>query len=99
MKTTKDIRQKSVKGFADRFFCKSSVIFSDGYRSYIPALAEYDHHPGKYDPHSGMLRWLHIVIGNAKAFILGTYHGLPARYLDNYLDEFCFRFSRRFDGS
>lgn len=99
MKTTKDIRQKSVKGFADRFFRKSSVIFSDGYRSYIPALTEYKHHPAKYDPHSGMLRWLHIVIGNAKAFILGTYHGLPARYLDSYLDEFCFRFSRRFDGS
>jgi len=31
----------------------------------------------------------------AKAFILGTYHGLPKANLHSYLDEFCFRFSRR----
>ena len=42
-----------------------------------------------------MLRWLHIMIGNAKAFILGTYHGLPQKYLGDYLNEYCFRFSRR----
>ena len=36
-----------------------------------------------------------IVISNAKAFILGTYHGLPKENLQSYLDEYCFRFSRR----
>lgn len=46
-------------------------------------------------PDSGMLHWLHVVISNAKAFILGTYHGLPKAYLQSYLNEFCFRFSRR----
>lgn len=35
------------------------------------------------------------MISNAKAFILGTYHGLPKKYLQTYLDEYCFRFSRR----
>ena len=35
------------------------------------------------------------MISNAKAFILGTYHGLPKKYLQAYLDEYCFRFSRR----
>jgi len=35
------------------------------------------------------------MIGNAKAFILGTYYGLPKDNLQSYLDEFCFRFSRR----
>jgi len=35
------------------------------------------------------------MVGNAKAFILGTYHGLPEKNLDAYLEEFCFRFSRR----
>jgi len=46
-----------------------------------------------------MLHWLHIAISNAKAFILGTYHGLPKDNLQSYLDEFCVRFSRRFFGS
>jgi len=35
------------------------------------------------------------MVGNAKAFILGTYHGLPKDNLQSYLDKFCFRFSRR----
>lgn len=51
-----------------------------------------------YDPNSGLLHWLHVVISNAKAFILGTYHGLPKESLQSYLNEYCFRLSRRFFG-
>lgn len=39
---------------------------------------------------------LHNIIGNAKAYIQGTYHGLGSDYLQSYFDEFCFRFNRRF---
>ena len=35
------------------------------------------------------------MISNAKAFILGTSHGLPKESLQSYPDEHCFRFSRR----
>jgi len=41
------------------------------------------------------LDWTHILISNAKTFILGTYHGLAKRHLQAYFDEFCFRFNRR----
>ena len=41
------------------------------------------------------LPWVHIAIGNLKAFLLGTYHGVSARYLQEYLNEFCYRFNRR----
>ena len=44
------------------------------------------------------LKWLHRVEGNAKALIIGTYHGLGAKHLQAYLDEFCFRFNRRHVG-
>lgn len=36
-----------------------------------------------------------VMISNAKAFILGTFYGLPKKNLDLYLSEFCFRFNRR----
>jgi hypothetical protein len=39
------------------------------------------------------LPWVHIVIGNAKRFILGTHHSV--RYLGLYLAEFAWRFNRR----
>lgn len=74
---------------------KGSTIHSDGYRSYIPVLGDYTHEHKNYDPNSGMLHWLHIMVSNAKAFILGTSHGLPTDHLQSYLDEFSFRFSRR----
>ena len=95
MRVTQNIKRTSVKKFAQAAFVQGSTIHSDGYRSYIPALEGYTHEHKPYDPSSGLLHWLHIVISNAKAFILGTYHGLPKKYLQAYLDEFCFRFSRR----
>ena len=86
-----------MKKFANAAFTEGSVIHSDGYRSYIPALEGYTHEYRSYDPNSGLLHWLHIIISNAKAFILGTYHGLPKKNLQSYLDEYeySFRFSRR----
>ena len=95
MRVTPNLKQASVKKFANAAFTDGSVIHSDGYRSYIPALEGYTHEHRSYDPNSGLLHWLHIVISNAKAFILGTYHGLPKKNLQSYLDEYSFRFSRR----
>ena len=71
------------------------MIRSDGYRSYIPALEGYTHEHKPYDPNSGLLHWLHVIISNARAFIPGTCHGLPKKNLHSYLDEYSFRFSRR----
>lgn len=42
------------------------------------------------------LPWVHVVISNLKRFLLGTYHGVSHRYLQEYLNEFCYRFNRRF---
>lgn len=95
MKVTENIKQASVKKFAHSVFAGGSMIHSDGYRSYIPALEGFIHEHKTYDPNAGLLHWLHITISNAKAFILGTYHGLPKANLQSYLDEYCFRFSRR----
>ena len=95
MRVTPNLKQASVKKFARAAFAGSSVVHSDGYRSYIPALENFTHEHRSYDPDSGLLHWFHIVISNAKAFILGTYHGLPKKHLQSYLDEYSFRFSRR----
>ncbi|MDO9041392.1 MAG: transposase, partial [Desulfocapsaceae bacterium] len=42
--------------------------------------------------------WLplvHIVIGNLKTFINGTFHGVSHKYSHEYISEFCYRFNRR----
>lgn len=95
MQVTQNIKCNTVKRFANQYIKSGSTIHSDGYRSYLPALADYNHIHKVYDPSAGLLHWLHIMISNAKSYILGTYHGLPKQKLQAYLDEFCYRFSRR----
>ena len=42
------------------------------------------------------LTWVHIAIGNLKTFLLGTFHGVSGKYLQDYLDELCYCFNRHF---
>lgn len=42
------------------------------------------------------LPMIHVVIGNLKAWIDGTFHGVHKKHLQAYLNEFVFRFNRRF---
>jgi transposase-like protein len=77
-----------------------SHIVSDGHRSYKPlSKAGYTHAARSYykEDKEEFLKMLHNIIGNVKAFIQGTYHGLGSKYLQSYFDEFCFRFNRRFN--
>lgn len=43
------------------------------------------------------LPWVHKFISNAKSWIVGTHHGVEAKYLSPYLSEYTFRFNRRHD--
>ena len=69
-----------------------STVECDGLKSYV-GLKNVSVNAAKYEV--GDLTWVHTAIGNFKAFLLGTYHGSCGDY-QPYLDEFCFRFNRRF---
>ena len=99
LSVTENLQKDTVRAFAESSIEKGSVVESDGYRSYIPALTSFEHHHKKYDPDSGMLKWMHTMIGNVKNAILGTYHGLPKKYLNLYFAEQCYRFNRRSFGA
>ena len=98
MQVAPDIKGESVAAFAVENIEQGSVIHSDGYSSYNILTEKGFIHEGKIcdpvtDPEH--LKWLHVVISNAKTFINGTFHGLGKRHLQCYLDEFCYRFNRR----
>jgi hypothetical protein len=40
--------------------------------------------------------WAGIIAGNLKNFLRGTYFSVSKKHLQRYLNEFCFRFNRRF---
>lgn len=61
-----------------------------GYK-HIAVAIKGDH--TKTDQHLPMI---HIVFGNLDAWLLGTHHGVSSAHLQGYLNEFVFRFNRRF---
>jgi hypothetical protein len=47
---------------------------------------------------SKVFPWVHIAISNAKKKLLGLHHHVKDEYMQNYLNEFCYKFNRRFFG-
>lgn len=75
----------------------TTTLISDGHASYL-GLAEYRHDPrvvGSMAAHI-ILKWIHRVFALLKRWSLGTYHGLRREHIDTYLNEFVFRYNRRF---
>jgi len=65
----------------------------------LNAVNETQDHREKVTPPAGAAVWLplvHIMIGNMKTFINGTFHGVSSNCLQEYLDEFCYRFNWKF---
>ena len=60
----------------------------------------FDHHAiaesGNPEVAEEFLPIIHLVFANLKAWINGIHHGVSAKHLQAYLNEFTFRFNRRF---
>lgn len=89
---------RCVKLFAKNNIESGSHIQTDGLSAYTCLTEGYVHNPviAKGKPKDALLKWAHVVFSNAKAFIEGTFHGLDAKHMQRYLDEFCYRFNRRY---
>lgn len=44
------------------------------------------------------LKWVHIAMSNAKRNLLGVYHMIKPKFLQAYLNEFCYKLNRRYFG-
>jgi len=100
MQVVDNFKAKTIEKFAENYIEKGSKIVTDGFRSYKSQKIQKDYFVDydmvSADSEDSKLKWLHTVISNVKAFILGTFHGLKADDLQCYLDEFCYRFNRRY---
>src|SRR5438067_2186941 len=87
----------SIEAFVRANVKTGTTLLTDGHRSY-PGLTDYRHDPrtvGKMAGHI-VLPWIHRVFALMKRWGLGTYHGLRRKHIDTYLNEFVFRYNRRF---
>lgn len=94
-----DLTEKTLSEVAKESIHQDAKIISDGYRSYSRLKEYFRKHTPKVTPPEKagkVLPWVHIAISNAKRTLLGIYHMIRGCYLQNYLDEFCFKLNRRY---
>lgn len=94
-----DTRRATLHGFIGQSIEPGSTVVTDGlnaYRNmkgYVHDRQVQRHQPADADP---LLPRVHRVISLLKRWLLGTHQGAIAhKHLNDYLDEFAFRFNRR----
>ena len=88
----------SIEAFVRANVKPGSTLITDGHASYSGLAGDYRHDPrviGAMAAHV-VLPWSHRAFSLMKRWALGTYHGLRRKHVDTYLDEFVFRYNRRF---
>src|SRR3990170_3776705 len=80
--------------------CWNQIDPLPSWQGYAPlASMGYRHRPRTRgdDPRGAakLLPRVHRVFGNLQTWLRGTHHGVSAKHLQYYLDEFTFRFNRR----
>src|ERR1700681_4119817 len=87
----------SIAAFVRANVKPGTTLLTDGHASY-PGLTSYRHDPRVVGAMAGhvVLPWSHRAFSLLKRWALGTYHGLRRKHVDTYLNEFVFRYNRRF---
>ena len=93
-----DNSAKSLEAFVRANVKPGATLLTDGHASYPGLSGEYRHDPRVVGPMAAniVLPWSHRAFSLIKRWALGTYHGLRGEHIDTYLDEFVFRYNRRF---
>jgi transposase-like protein len=92
---------KELTEFVQENVAKGAVVRTDGWKGYDDlAKLGYSHEPlvldGDPERTDAHLPMIHIAFSNLKTWLLGTHHGVSHHHLQAYLNEFVFRFNRRF---
>lgn len=95
-----DETKKEAQNFIDKNVEINAKLHTDASPSFIHLKnVEVEHRVVGSDQNIAdhWLPWVHKFISNAKSWIVGTHHGVEAKYLSRYLSEYTYRFNRRHD--
>ena len=76
-----------------------SLVISDKSKLYHDLDKIVETHVSEYsskETTNGSLKWVHIAITNAKNLFKGVFHKINREFLQNYLNEFCYKLNRRY---
>jgi transposase-like protein len=96
-----DRSAESLCGFVKNVIIPGTTIITDDWSGYASLTKQgYTHMPvaehGDTQVAEEFLPIIHLVFANLKTWLLGIHHGVSQQHLQAYLNEFTFRFNRRF---
>ena len=102
MKVLEKLRKNHVNFEVNRHIEKTATAITDGGRVYGDLQKLITGHQAVICKDKAevpkALPWVHMAISNAKKICMGVHHSIRRKYMQNYLNEFCYKFNRRYFG-
>lgn len=101
MQVINDLQASTITPIVEENVARSSTLDTDDSTSYVKLKNVVESHKPKVIPKENInkaLPWVHLTISNAKRLLLDMYHSIKPEYLQSYLNEFCYKFNRRYYG-
>ena len=98
MSVIEDVTSTTINKEVEKNISRNSTLKTDDNNAYkdLKKLVK------KHTPHNvgkvsvgKVLPWVHKAISNSKSILNAIHHGVSGDYLQNYLDEYCFKYNRR----
>uniref|UniRef100_UPI004048AEA0 IS1595 family transposase n=1 Tax=Flavobacterium sp. TaxID=239 RepID=UPI004048AEA0 len=103
MVVMEDLKAESINKEVEKAIDKNATVLTDGYTGYAKLKEKITKHKVVVEPNKAksavIFPWVNRTISNAKKILLGIHHNcMNDQYMQNYLDEFCYKFNRRYFG-
>ena len=101
MQVITDLKADTITPIVKKDVSVDSKLITDDSTSYVKLKDVVDKHDAQVIPKEkigSVLPWVHIAISNAKRMLLDIHHDIKPEHLQNYLNEFCYNFNRRYFG-
>ena len=99
MKVIDDLKKETINTYVKNLANYATEVNTDDSTSYVELKDYIPKHNAQVIPKEKVgevLPWVHIAICNAKRQLLNSYHNIKPEFLQAYLDEFCYKFNRRY---
>ena len=98
MKVIGDLRSETLNREIEAGVAVGTEAVTDDYSSYKQITKQVDHTACKVGKANvdKVLPWVHKAISNVKRLLLDVHHRIDDDFLQNYLNEFCYKFNRRY---
>jgi len=101
MKVISDLKSETITKNVKEHVENKADLTTDDSTSYTKLKEHVHSHTASVIPNeelSSVLPWVHTAINNAKRQLLGVYYKIKPEYLLYCLNQFCYKFNRRYFG-